>query len=372
MIALRLALAVIGAAMLAAAGLLYENEEGVVQSKLEALWISLDDRSVAMLGRHGAFLSRAGVVTEVLLSKVVGDRAISWRLIRTSLLGTACGGLAALALYASAIDPRGVWWLFLVAGILAILIFAPAVNARLAPISSCAAIVVIAAAVAIDIRVQSVLGCPLSKMMALGLVSDVTAIKLLRAILRRACAARNPGVLVVFGCVFFMTAVLVLVLPPWALSLALTPVGVGRAAGIRVEALAVPLVGANAFAAFPFLAFTGVTLSYAGHHVIWPLLLRPLYFVQRTGVFQHRPTVASIGAGSLILALHPQTISLTTLGQLLGAPIEIQATTAAVPASAPPPSPDRTPKTARSNWRLPSPISVDPPPIVNRNPKRPK
>jgi hypothetical protein len=74
-----------GLLCLALGFLLYENEEGKIQSTLENFWVSLDDQQRLALSRHRAFLRKAALLTGLALDRVFGERLIGVQSIGVSL-----------------------------------------------------------------------------------------------------------------------------------------------------------------------------------------------------------------------------------------------------------------------------------------------
>jgi hypothetical protein len=74
-----------GLLCLALGFLLYENEEGKIQSTLENFWVSLDDQQRLALSRHRAFLRKVALLTNIALDRVFGERLIGVQSIGVSL-----------------------------------------------------------------------------------------------------------------------------------------------------------------------------------------------------------------------------------------------------------------------------------------------
>jgi hypothetical protein len=64
--------------------LLYEDEEGFVQNKLENLWVFLDSSRIGYLSRHARFATRVARLVTLSLDRIFGERVFSLRAIWTS------------------------------------------------------------------------------------------------------------------------------------------------------------------------------------------------------------------------------------------------------------------------------------------------
>jgi hypothetical protein len=87
---LRIAAIMLGLLCLSISIFLYENQEGKIQSRLEALWIKIDDLQKATISKHLGFVR---VISEAMLSiinRIFGERAFSLQ----SVCVSACYGAA--------------------------------------------------------------------------------------------------------------------------------------------------------------------------------------------------------------------------------------------------------------------------------------
>jgi hypothetical protein len=87
---LRIAAIMLGIFCLSISIFLYENQEGKIQSRLEALWIKIDDLQKATISKHLGFVR---VISEAMLSiinRIFGERACSLQ----SICVSACYGAA--------------------------------------------------------------------------------------------------------------------------------------------------------------------------------------------------------------------------------------------------------------------------------------
>lgn len=94
---LKIALTIFGAMCLCMAFLLRENEEGEIQSKLEDLWIKIDDLQKHAISRHIAFIR---IVTNVIgdfFGRIFGPKTLSFRSFCVSTCFTI--GLVLLTLF---------------------------------------------------------------------------------------------------------------------------------------------------------------------------------------------------------------------------------------------------------------------------------
>jgi hypothetical protein len=66
---------------------------------------------------------------------------------------------------------------------------------------------------------------------------------------------------------------------------------------------------ANVPSGIPLFVWTLLTVAMLCHRLVWPLLDRPLYALQRFGIFKHRVFVGSLGVTVCAVSLN-----------LLGAP----------------------------------------------------
>lgn len=80
---------------------LYETEEGIVQNKLEELWIRLSEAKSAALSKQGKFIRTVSDLTEALFNRVFGKELVSFQSVAVS----ACLSLFSLGI----VTCRGVY-----------------------------------------------------------------------------------------------------------------------------------------------------------------------------------------------------------------------------------------------------------------------
>src|SRR5260370_22039767 len=84
----------LGLSLLDAALFLHENEEGQLQSRLERLWVAVDDLSKAALSRQAAFLQQVSAMANSALNKLFGIKLFSIGAMSASLsLSVGCVSL---------------------------------------------------------------------------------------------------------------------------------------------------------------------------------------------------------------------------------------------------------------------------------------
>jgi hypothetical protein len=110
--------ALLGLSCLSTALLLYPDEEGTIQSKLEDFWIRFHDYQRLALSRAAAFMQQVAQFESHFLDRIFGERWVSFRLVSLSC----CGSLLSLSSWYiirafQANQPRGgIRWVGLVIG----------------------------------------------------------------------------------------------------------------------------------------------------------------------------------------------------------------------------------------------------------------
>src|SRR5580704_5214347 len=92
----------VGGLLLAASCLLYEDEEGQIQNRLEVLWITLSDAQSRALSKQVKFTQAVAVLTDRVFDAVFGNKLVS----RRSIAISACFSLGSLGI----VCVRGTDW----------------------------------------------------------------------------------------------------------------------------------------------------------------------------------------------------------------------------------------------------------------------
>jgi hypothetical protein len=93
-IALRILCLVLGSALVAASCLLYEDEEGRIQNRLEVLWINLSEAQSRALSKQAKFTQAIAVLTDRVFDAIFGEKLVS----RRSIAISACFSLGSLGI----------------------------------------------------------------------------------------------------------------------------------------------------------------------------------------------------------------------------------------------------------------------------------
>lgn len=316
--------AVLGLACLYIAAFLYEDEEKRLQSRLEDLWLKLEERKVAALSRHAALLSALSATVEGWLARVFGDRLLSLQGFGVSVsysLASIFFGLAwgIVFLTPDPPDSRGL----LLAGVflLLALLFAwvgtlPLLRPRTGRVTVGLAFLVLALAAGWlgwgsflapgrgeDPWIARVLSLGLSAVPVAGVVSVTFFVALSRRLVNwgvvedvtspwRAHVQLFAGILLNFSllAVFLGLPLSYLVL------------------NVDESLLWFLYLCANLPTSFASLLLLGAGALLLLHRLAWPLLNRSLYALQRYNVFAHRKKFWGLGLLLLGLAVSPTSV----------------------------------------------------------------
>jgi hypothetical protein len=281
-----------GSAALYAGILLYPDEQGRAQNKLEEWWVIFDDQQKVALSKAALFMRATASLTGRLLAGIFGEKLISFQAITVSV----CFSMASFALVFRVLgsDPAWLvvvltfmslgalsvlfaWSRILAVGFLVIWFFFPGYLAALG----------------FGMVILVLNSFLLAIILAGGLLSDILFVTLTRLVLRWTEHLALPMACFI---VFFGDAAV-------GVLLYITPVIAFfhyTSAGGRLTVF--ELIGAtNAFAFLISLFLTLVAITLLLHRVLWPTAARLLYAV--TPSKTQRVLLVTVGSSLLTFAL---------------------------------------------------------------------
>lgn len=306
-----LVVGLIGAVLLYVALFLRETEEGKLQNRLEKLWVDIDDLSKAALDRQSAFLQQVSTLANSGLDALFGRRLFSARAISTSLSFTT-GSLLLFAAYTVVYIQRptvmGFSFAYLGLPLLMVGIFSFFVGFLPAPFRYLGFLWIpgwIFLFLYLDRDTAQwswkwwaeEFG-PLLVMLVGSFFSDVLFIAMSRWFLRKSSKLRNGwkiiSLLTLNGCVGFA-----LISPAlWgivALAKEEFPEG-------DVYPILAAIGGSNLASGVISVLYLLLALAALMHLVVWPILERPIYSLQRFGVARNPKLLAATSAICLVSA----------------------------------------------------------------------
>jgi hypothetical protein len=297
----------LGWLLLYSAVFLYEDQEGRIQNRIVQWWIKVDDARIVSHSRAAAFLQAVARLTVRGFDRVLGERLISFRFAGVSLCLSIVSGLLATVIGAIRAHQSVSGPLLLSAGFVALALL-PAFDAG-RWVRRFWGLIVIATVlrplVPFLLFLYSRWGVA-SAGHALGLVAlafgvsfvcDVCYVTLTRWMLRRiAVDSRVHGVVLMIAVNFLLLCVLLV-----------GPIEVGSKLfkywqhGSEVIFFSFLLNAIDLFAGSAALIL-GLTLLI--HRLLWPLLERPLYALQRYRVMSDKKLLWGVGLSLAFLPTH--------------------------------------------------------------------
>jgi hypothetical protein len=316
--------AAIGLLLLYLAYFLYEPEEKAIQATLEEWWLIIEVTGADTFSKHQQFVHAASVKARAVLDFVFGPRLWSMRALWPAAFlcygGTLLVSSSAMGTYHDnalvALAPLGMGLLMILLGLL------PAATGsarflRIGCVLGLIAWLFTGAIIGYSVRMMS--DEPLLSIMWFGVgmtglfVLGTFIYLLLVGLVRWGIdvVGRLNNLVAVAAVVILQVAVIValITLPDW-ISLDLLP-ALEPVETIDVDALtwwdAIELaVGGTSMvslaAAWPVGAFLATFVLLLMHRVIWPILSRPVYAVQRHKIISNRKLLGRVGATLLILS----------------------------------------------------------------------
>jgi hypothetical protein len=289
--------------MILSSGLLYETEEGLVQNRIEALWVKLSDAQSVALSKQARFTQAIAILTSQIFDMVFGATLVSLQsvTVSTCLSMVSLGVICLPGAFDLLPDEVQIFYvpvvlLFLVAGLL------PVILRRKLPRRLWLASVVVLCIVAfVGMHRAGWFAGPLVRLgpvaevaydlgfLLLTITCDTLFVISTRWLLRKGSslhsAARILGV-TLGNCAL----ALVLVLLPFVVALGGTGVmnlwkAEGRVSIVEFYAessaprnlFLMTLAGSNVFDAVVASVFFGLFLIMLLHLMLWPMLQRPVY-----------------------------------------------------------------------------------------------
>jgi hypothetical protein len=302
----RIVLFAVGIPLLCMSAFVYKTELGVMQSRLEDLWIMIDDRVRKAVGRNTAFLGAIAKIVNASFNRFFGERILSWRAFAVSACYSVASG--AFMLLLSVLHPNwGLLWsnqtrsvpYYLAAALFYGLIGTlPAIGARKLPqwpwliltlLSLCGLIT------ALGVASGSAASTALAVVpLVLGMCSNFLVLVVNRKLLRWSLSVRNvhgPAAIVVgnlvLGMVLFFPQFLVL--KTNLTSFEKIVISLGCMSNLMTTLIAV-LVLLSA-------------LALVLHRLAWPFLARPVYAIQDHHLVQNKKLQALLGLLCVLTAM---------------------------------------------------------------------
>jgi len=332
---------------------LYETEHRLIQSRLEELWVHIDDMQKMTVRRHIAFLRVAAGTASRFLDRLLGEYFVSLRAFTV----TACFSLISMIVVSSVgvrffarhgllttvqaqtiprflsflinaaegatvfantssgllLQPHGVAQTgILSASILAIIAQFLSPRLRLLPA------LVIATFLGISSIATPWLSIIVLAAIFLGVVCDVLAIAVVRICLRRQAKIRSTASIIAMTLAELAVGTALMLAPLTSLNWLDTSSEVGAGLSIGYAAAFTSNGGSVALSfAFVIAAFT-----LGLHRLIWPIIARPLYLLADLRLFASRKTraaVLAIGVALIAFSVGKASEVLSAFQALFGA-----------------------------------------------------
>jgi hypothetical protein len=297
-----------GLALLYAALFLKETEEGQIQNRLENLWVDIDDLSRAALSKQTAFLQQVSAMANSALNKLFGARLFAARAVSASLcfsLGSALLILLSMGEWIGLVINPKLQVYALIFGIVSFLIGLLPTPYRYFGFLWVSGFMILVlhgdwqmphAESWLHFLMKESL--PFFVVLVGGFISDILFIALSRWCLRKSSQLKNgwkiASLLSLNGCIG-----LTLISPVILQTLIVIRRNYMEH---RMDSLLLFLGASNLVGGA--ISFLFVALAFASllHLVIWPILEKPIYSLQRYGVARNPKLLASTSATCLGLA----------------------------------------------------------------------
>jgi hypothetical protein len=293
---------------------LYESEEHQISDTLEEWWITLDDIAQHSVSRSVRIVNKISHTITMWLDFTFGRRLFSFRAVVVSW----CFSLSAFQLMACAFIIRKApidWAEAIPAAFGGIGCLFAAISERfpdlryLVTVGAGIALLLLMLGVTFDRSVTNAVdtGTSVAFGCAAGVLADFSVIVVSRYLARRGANARSVGwpILAAFAGGLLAAAIFVLpMLPIWMLR-------AWWALALYIFALT------NLYSAIVAASFTFMAITLILHRLLWPILNRPLYAIQRFRLFEQRKVLFGAGATLLGLASPALTHLFTDIGRAL-------------------------------------------------------
>jgi hypothetical protein len=303
--------ALLGVFCLVTAIVLYPNEEGRIQSRLEDFWMRLDDYRHVALSRHVIFLRNVAAIESQWLDYLFGQRLFSLQ----SFAGSASCSYASVFITGAFL--RAVMYgfgerhphypvLIWLSGLVPVVAWAMVARFSRPPIIFIVNILIGAFALLFLYFIVAGVRVPISTaarmlvvlVVVCSFVSDFVFVAVTRRLLRLVERANNYIAIVVIVFVNFAVAACLTAFPAWWGVRLSTEHGPHSKAAILLF-LSSSLNSVDAIIASVFGLFALLLLV---HRVVWPLLTRTLFRIQDIGTKGRRAMLFTVGTGLLTLA----------------------------------------------------------------------
>jgi hypothetical protein len=297
LLAFRILLGVAGILFLALGLFIYEDEERQVQSRLENYWVWLDDHRLKSYATEHLWWARLSAMMTQTLDTLFGQTIVSLQAFLVSISLS----MASAVVLALVHGP-----LLIAAAALVVLIFATcfAMVSRRFPLLGLALWSIIPGCVGgllIDFFKSSVIGSLVAAgCITLSIVTDLVLIAAIRLLFRQASRIQSSiRVLCYFA--LLIGGGIVLCFGPLYIAMRTVQNGEDiRDIRFLYAAFLFYLNGADIFL---FALFLLIAAIFVGHHLLWPVMQRPLYAIQRSAILERKKMTSSVGVAMISAAL---------------------------------------------------------------------
>lgn len=337
-----------GILLIASSGLLYETEEGVIQNKIEIIWVKLSDAESVAVTRQAKFARAVATLTAKVLDRLFGDKLLSFQSISVS----ACLSLVSLGIVClpgTSLLPEDIQS-FYVPTILLLLVAAllPAIFKSRLPkglwLASVAALILLTF---VGMHESGWFAGPLIRLGAIvdpayevsflifTIVCDWLFVICTRWLLRKGAAFHSAATILGVMLGNLALAAILVCLPfgaalgrPGITSLWQSSERVGIVEYYAMwsaprDLFLMTLAGSNVFDAAVASAFFALFLVMFLHSLVWPVLQRPAYALASRDLIKRRRLFFLLGASLLSSGVLPGTLMARRLGGALKRLIEL-------------------------------------------------
>lgn len=281
------------------AGLMYEDEEGRWQNRIEALWVAIDDRQRIVGSKTQALFDRVAEVVVSIYDRLFGPKILSWQFLGVSSSYSFAALLfGGTMIYSHYLHIDLAYNIGIIVGIFSLICaiipslvpYRPAIVLSLLPLTINLSSVIIT-----YLFTHRFMGLNW-ELTIVGVVSSAIVLFLIRYTIRRVSERATP---------FRIATAIMMQLLTMGL-LVYGPVLV-YGADVRKPYATVPLmldiIAVNLFTAVGASLFLLVLFAVLIHRVVWPILARLVYPLARYQLFRNKAKMASLGTACLIFAL---------------------------------------------------------------------
>jgi len=294
-----------------------EEEERLVQGKLDTLWVMFDERHSKTVSSHAALMQSAAKVTTSLLDKTFGERLLSLRSVAISCSFAFVSPLLVILLsllITQTPEQAGsaVWFLYFAILFLFLVAFLPSIFPKLIWLTVLTdliiCVIVLAGGVGELLFERTTMG-PIFVTTSITLVPSIVCTILVVAVERRLMrwSSGLNTISKIVGSIFLNLII--------AFAIVLIPILISVLFDIRFL-LTLPLL--NAFTFIIPLTCIVMALFMSGHKILWELLDRPLYHAQRFKLVENKTFLGRVGFVLILFAVWPTQYGIGALLKAFG------------------------------------------------------